>query len=63
MIAAKSPIKDPVCGMAVDPVKALHMDHDGKTYYFCSENCRIAFPAIPLKITSSNPPAAVVQGS
>ncbi|MDI9850057.1 heavy metal translocating P-type ATPase [Rhodoblastus sp. 17X3] len=39
--------KDPVCGMTVDPQKALSAAHDGKTYFFCSEKCRGKFTADP----------------
>jgi hypothetical protein len=34
---------DPTCGMRVDRRKALRLEHDGHTYYFCSEHCRAAF--------------------
>jgi uncharacterized membrane protein YraQ (UPF0718 family) len=34
---------DPVCGMKVDKQKALTAEHDGHTYYFCSEHCRSEF--------------------
>jgi uncharacterized membrane protein YraQ (UPF0718 family) len=34
---------DPVCGMTVDKAKALRLERDGRTYYFCSEHCRAAF--------------------
>jgi uncharacterized protein len=34
---------DPVCGMSVDKAKALRLERDGHTYYFCSEHCRAAF--------------------
>jgi YHS domain-containing protein len=35
--------KDPVCGMEVSRLTAVEeMDHQGKTYYFCSGNCRQA---------------------
>jgi uncharacterized protein len=34
---------DPVCGMSVDKGKALRLERDGHTYYFCSEHCRAAF--------------------
>jgi YHS domain-containing protein len=34
---------DPVCGMTVDRAKALRAEHDGHTYYFCSEHCRMSF--------------------
>ena len=40
-------VKDPVCGMNIDPVKAeeagLVVEADGKTYYFCSEECAEEF--------------------
>lgn len=32
--------KDVVCGMQVDPTKAARTSqHDGRTYYFCSQSC------------------------
>ena len=31
---------DPVCGMEVDPQNAAgSYEHEGKTYYFCSQGC------------------------
>ncbi len=35
--------RDPVCGMDVDPRKAVKAAHKGKAYYFCSERCRDQF--------------------
>jgi Cu+-exporting ATPase len=35
--------KDPVCGMTVDPKKALSGKKNGKTYYFCSQHCKDTF--------------------
>jgi len=33
-------VKDPVCGMTVVPETAAgSVDHDGRTYYFCSRHC------------------------
>ena len=41
-------IKDPVCGMSVDPRTAKHrLDHDGETYFFCSAHCLQKFGATP----------------
>jgi uncharacterized protein len=34
---------DPVCGMRVDKSRALRLERDGHTYWFCSEHCRAAF--------------------
>jgi P-type Cu+ transporter len=38
---------DPVCGMTVDPVKALAWDHLGRTWHFCGASCRVKFQADP----------------
>ncbi|MFH0896460.1 MAG: heavy metal translocating P-type ATPase [Candidatus Bathyarchaeota archaeon] len=37
--------RDPVCGMQVDPEHGLKEAIGGKTYYFCSEECRRTFLA------------------
>jgi uncharacterized protein len=34
---------DPVCGMKVDRSKAMKLEGDGVTHYFCSEHCRAEF--------------------
>ena len=35
---------DPICGMKVDPAKAVHTSvKDGKTYYFCCAGCKKKF--------------------
>jgi len=39
--------RDPVCGMSVDPKTALQASHEGKQYYFCSQNCRTKFTTKP----------------
>ena len=44
---------DPVCGMRVDRSKALRAVHAGRTYFFCSENCRSQFEADPAGYTGS----------
>jgi YHS domain-containing protein len=40
---------DPVCSMKVDPKVAPRADHQGKTYYFCSESDRQLFLKDPAK--------------
>jgi YHS domain-containing protein len=43
-------LKDPVCGMDVDPKTATNKsDYQGKTYYFCSTGCKKAFDKEPQK--------------
>jgi len=42
--------KDPVCGMDVkDTSNAESCEHKGKTYYFCSNLCKIQFEQNPEK--------------
>ena len=41
-------VKDPVCGMDVDPHAAKHSaEHEGNPYFFCSAGCRTKFVANP----------------
>ena len=41
-------VTDPVCGMSIDPATAAtSQDHDGHTYYFCSQHCADTFAAAP----------------
>ncbi|HKG86632.1 MAG TPA: heavy metal translocating P-type ATPase [Beijerinckiaceae bacterium] len=43
-------VKDPVCGMSVDPHTAKHRaEHGGRPYYFCSGGCRTKFLADPAR--------------
>jgi Cu(I)/Ag(I) efflux system membrane fusion protein len=44
-------VKDPVCGMDVDPNSpdVFKTQYKGKTYYFCSEHCKKSFEANPGK--------------
>ena len=40
--------KDPVCGMTIAEKDATGTaEHEGTTYYFCSEGCRRKFVANP----------------
>jgi len=43
-------VKDPVCGMNVNPATAKHhLEHAGKSYYFCCGHCAQKFKADPKK--------------
>ncbi|MFZ5875473.1 MAG: YHS domain-containing protein [Nitrospirota bacterium] len=45
--------KDPVCGMLVDPLRAVgKRTAGGRTYYFCSANCLAKFDAKPERFIS-----------
>ena len=43
-------VKDPVCGMEIDPAKAAgRSEYKGQTYYFCSPGCKKSFDKDPEK--------------
>ena len=60
--AAAGEARDPVCGMIVKPATTKHQaEHDGQTYYFCSDGCKAKFLADParfLKPADKGAPAA-----
>src|SRR3954468_12972403 len=44
----RATVKDPVCGMMVDPDRTEHhADYKGETFHFCSARCRDKFVAAP----------------
>jgi Cu+-exporting ATPase len=53
-------VRDPVCGMHVDPSKTAHrVTLGGNDYFFCSDGCRTKFIANPEKYLKTTPhPAA-----
>ncbi|XZE20347.1 YHS domain-containing protein [Pirellulaceae bacterium SH449] len=38
-----APTLDPICGKSVDEDTLLHLERDGKIFYFCSEQCLQTF--------------------
>ncbi len=41
-------VKDPVCGMDVDPERAAgRSEYEDETYYFCSATCKERFDQDP----------------
>jgi Cu+-exporting ATPase len=58
-------VRDPVCGMNVDPATARHRtEFDNRSYFFCSAGCRQKFVADPHKYLHGSvpPPAAASPG-
>ncbi|MEN3975849.1 heavy metal translocating P-type ATPase [Emcibacter sp. SYSU 3D8] len=52
-------VKDPVCGMNVDPATAKHSAiHKGEAFHFCSAGCKTRFEGDPEKYLSPAPPPA-----
>jgi Cu+-exporting ATPase len=51
-------VKDPVCGMNVDPDKAAgQSEFEGRTYYFCCQDCKQMFDQDPTNYVSQQPVA------
>ncbi len=48
IMAPQLTVRDPVCGMTVDPATSTHrFDHHGETFHFCSAGCKTKFAADP----------------
>ena len=62
---AEGKVKDPVCGMQVDPTSTPHhAEHDGQTWHFCSAGCRSKFVANPMRyLQPSTEPVVVAPGT
>jgi Cu+-exporting ATPase len=49
-------VRDPVCGMNVDPKSTAHSDSfAGQTYFFCSKNCLAKFRSEPARYAGAQP--------
>jgi membrane fusion protein, copper/silver efflux system len=57
-VATAKPVKDPMCGLLVDPSKAAAtgntFDYHGTTYYFCSRQHKLAFQNNPASSLSKH---------
>ena len=49
LLITREKVIDPVCGMEIDPGKALDFEYKGKIYYFCNSNCESHFKKDPEK--------------
>ena len=60
-----SEVVDPVCGMTITPEDAVgHVEHRGKTYYFCAESCLEQFRATPdVFLKGDRPRSAAAPGA
>ena len=60
-LAVVHAVKDPVCGMSVEPGSAAaSFEYEGETYYFCREHCRTKFAADPAKYVATSQAAAAL---
>ena len=53
--AAKTALRDPVCGMAVSPESEFSHHHEGEEYFFCSAHCLEKFKNKPEQYTGEEP--------
>jgi Cu+-exporting ATPase len=60
-------VKDPICGMDVDPATAKwSTEHEGQTYYFCCQHCWEKFRSLggkPVVVASAPPSGLVMLGA
>ncbi len=58
-------LTDPVCGMTVTAASPHHVEHEGRTYYFCGAKCRAKFEGDPAKYLAptKEPPAPAPPGA
>lgn len=48
-------VQDPVCNMEIDPAQAAgQATYQGRTYYFCSEECLQKFQQDPDRYVGTN---------
>ena len=62
--AGSATVKDPVCGMSVDPTATAHRaSHDDQDYFFCSAGCQTKFVADPERyLKPAAEPAPAIPG-
>ncbi|HXP76128.1 MAG TPA: heavy metal translocating P-type ATPase [Stellaceae bacterium] len=64
---AAGQVRDPVCGMTVDPAMAKHrVEHGGVVYHFCGAGCAAKFAADPLeylKLSEAAPKPSAPKGT
>ena len=52
-------VTDPVCGMTIDPAKAVgSSSYNGATYHFCSRGCETKFDVAPEHYVNAEPGAS-----
>jgi Cu+-exporting ATPase len=62
--ASLNKVKDPVCGMTVNPATAAgKAEYQGGTYYFCNPGCEARFRASPEKYLGEKPQPFVMLDS
>ncbi len=47
LLLSKEKVVDPVCGMEIDPRRAIEYEYQNKVYHFCNPNCEAHFKRDP----------------
>jgi YHS domain-containing protein len=47
-------VRDPVCGMLLDPAYALRLEYHNLPYYFCTHDCKLNFEDRPDEYAKPN---------
>jgi soluble P-type ATPase/YHS domain-containing protein len=47
VLISQEKVTDPVCGMEIDPRRAIEYEYNGKIYHFCNPNCEAHFKREP----------------
>ncbi|MFW9873253.1 MAG: heavy metal translocating P-type ATPase [Candidatus Thorarchaeota archaeon] len=47
LLISQEKVIDPVCGMKIDPRRAIEYEYNGKIYHFCNPNCEAHFKRDP----------------
>ncbi|MFX0021825.1 MAG: heavy metal translocating P-type ATPase [Candidatus Hermodarchaeota archaeon] len=47
LLLSQEKVRDPVCGMEIDPRRAIEYEYKNKIYHFCSSNCEAHFKKDP----------------
>src|SRR5665213_3075504 len=62
VMETETAVRDPVCGMTVNPATAKHHEtHEGHDYYFCSAKCHAKFRENPTQYLAPNAPPEAHQ--
>ena len=54
LLISQEKVVDPVCGMEIDPRRAIEYEYEGKIYHFCSSNCEAHFKREPERFKNYN---------
>ena len=47
LLISQDKVTDPVCGMEIDPKRAIEYEYNGKMYHFCNPSCEAHFKRDP----------------